>query len=320
MITIYIFFLKQSTFVYLFGIVYIYTYIKGYIVMLEIDVFCPLYNSENYITRLIEGIKSQENVIVKDIVFSVTESQDDTLELAKKYGTKIFEVKKSQFSHSLTREIGMSLCSSNIVVFLSDDVIIKDKYLFYNLTKDIGRNNIVYTFAHQITNSNGIEKYTREKNYPKTSYVVSRKDIDTMQIKAFYSSDACAAYDRITFNKLNGYDNKDMKVSEDMYYCRKVLLNDLKIKYCCDAIVTHSHNLSINQVYHRYIDIGTFFRQNPEFKEYRSVDSGLSLAKYILSRAIREKNLPVIFRFLPDMFARFLGKAKGEKHDNNNSK
>jgi len=279
--------------------------------MLEIDVFCPLYNSENYIARLIEGIKSQKNVIVKDIVFSVTESQDDTLKLAKKYGTKIFEVKKSQFSHSLTREIGMSLCSSNIVVFLSDDVIIKDKYLFYNLTKDIGRNNIVYTFAHQITSSNGIEKYTREKNYPKTSYVVSRKDIDTMQIKAFYSSDACAAYDRITFNKLNGYDNKDMKVSEDMYYCRKALMAGYKIKYCSDAVVTHSHNLSLKQVYHRYYDIGIFFGQCPEFKQYKSNGAGLSLAFYILKRALFTFNFPVLIRFLPEMAARFFGKKKG---------
>lgn len=288
--------------------------------MYEVDLFCPLYNSSKYIAGIIDGVKTQSNVIVKNVVFSVTESDDDTLDIVKRlskenlpFNLKYFIVKKKDFSHSLTREKGMfEYCESDRVVFISDDVIIDNPDVFYNLTKNLSE-EIIHTFARQITKSKGIEKYTREKNYPLESYIVEKKDIEKLQIKAFYSSDACSAYYRPKFIELNGYDNKNMKVSEDMYYCRKALLADCKIMYCADAHVLHSHNLTIKQVYKRYYDIGLFFKQNPEFKKYKSTDSGVKLAFYILGQALKHFDIPVLVRWLPDMLARYLGKRKGEK-------
>lgn len=288
--------------------------------MLEVDLFCPLYNSAKYLDGIINGIKYQKNIIVKNIVFSVTESSDNTLQMVKNLATssndfkiKYFEVLKKDFSHSLTREKGMyDYCESNRVIFISDDVIMNDENLFYNLTRNLNE-EIIHCFARQITKSKGIEKYTREKNYPKDSYIVSKEDIDRLQIKAFYSSDACSSYYRPKFIEINGYDHKDMKVSEDMYYCRNALLHDYKIMYCADAIVLHSHNLKVKQVYKRYYDIGLFFKQNPEFKEYKATDSGLKLAFYILGQALKHFDIPVLIKWLPDMTARYLGKKKGEK-------
>ena len=55
--------------------------------MLEVDLFCPLYNSAKYLEGIINGIKHQKNIIVKNIVFSVTESSDNTLQIVKKLAT-----------------------------------------------------------------------------------------------------------------------------------------------------------------------------------------------------------------------------------------
>ncbi len=288
--------------------------------MFEIDFFCPLYNSSKYLDRIFDGLKKQQNVILKTIVFSVTESSDDTIEHLKRLikennnlRIKYFEVKKEEFSHSLTREKAIiDYCESDRVVLLSDDVIINNENVFFELTKDLS-NSIVHTFARQITTSGGIEKYTREKNYPQKSYVVSKSDIEKMQIKAFFSSDACAGYYRPIFIEIGGYDHKNIKVSEDMYYVRKALLKGYTIKYCADAIVVHSHNLSIKQIYKRYYDIGLFFKQNPEFKEYKSFDSGIKLAIYIFFKALIHLDFFTLVRWCPDMLSRYLGKKKGEK-------
>jgi rhamnosyltransferase len=282
--------------------------------VLDIDVFVPLYNASNYMDRLIRGISSQKKVNINKIVFGVTDSFDGTLEIAKKVnGAIIFQVSKESFSHSLIREKGMSLCSSPIVIFLSQDVVLSDENAFFELAKSIRLNNIAYAFGRQITLSKGIEKYVREKNFPSSSYIVQFSDIQRMQIKAFYSSDAFAAYDREVFTDLGGYDNKRIIVSEDMYYCKKCLFNGYNIAYISSAVVTHSHNLSLKQLYKRYYDIGVFFKDNPEFKRYKSVNSGISLASYVLKRALQEANLKVLFRLIPDMFTRYIAKKRGER-------
>ncbi len=282
---------------------------------MKVDILCPLYNAEKDFETLINGINSQKDIDINRIIFPVTESIDKTLELAKGISNAIvIEVKKSDFSHSLTREKAVfEYAESDVVIFMTQDVMLSDPYAMHNIAECIGKDNVAQAFGRQLTKSKGIEKYTRKYNYPETSYVVSKEDIDRMQIKAFYSSDAFGAYDRNVFVELGGFDGKRMQVSEDMYFSRKAILSGYKLKYCAEAIVTHSHNLTIKQVYRRYYDIGVFFAQNPEFKEYKSINSGLSLAFKILGSALLHFDIPTIFRLMPDMGARYLGKKKGER-------
>lgn len=281
--------------------------------IVKIDILCPLYNASKDFEILIKGIKKQEKVEIDHIVFPVTDSDDNTLQLAKNVSNAIIlNIKKEDFSHSLTRELAIKQCTSDVVIFMSQDVYLSDEFALYNLAKSID-GDIVYAFSRQITKSKGIEKYTRQKNYPLTSYIMSKKDIEKEQIKTFYSSDACSAYNRKVFEELNGFDHKKFMVSEDMYYCRKAILAGYSIKYCAESIVTHSHTLTLKQLYKRYYDIGLFFAQNPEFKQYKSIDSGLKLALYILGQAIIHFDIPVLFRWAPDMFVRYLGKHKGER-------
>lgn len=278
-----------------------------------IDILCPLYNAERDFQTLIKGINQQEDIEIKNIIFPVTESNDNTLELAKSINNAIvLEVKKEDFSHSLTREKAMSFATSDVVVFMSQDVFLSDKYALKNLANCIN-GKVIHAFSRQLTKSKGIEKYTRDKNYPKESYVMSKKDIEKEQIKTFYSSDACSAYNREKFIELGGFDRKAFKVSEDMYFCRKAILADYSIMYCAESVVTHSHNLTLKQLYKRYYDIGLFFAQNPEFKEYKSTDTGLKFAFYILKQALKHFDIPVLFRWLPDMTARYLGMRKGKR-------
>lgn len=283
--------------------------------MKTIDILCPLYNASNDFETLMKGINQQQDVIINNIIFPVTESSDNTLELAKSIPNAIVhEIKKEKFSHSLTREKEIQFATSDVVIFMTQDVYLSDIYALKNLADSID-GDVIHAFARQLTKSKGIEKYIREKNYPATSYVMSEKDIEKEQIKTFYSSDACAAYDRKKFIELGGFDGKIFKVSEDMYFCRKAILASYSIKYCAESIVTHSHKLTLKQLYKRYYDIGLFFAQNPEFKEYKSIDSGLKLALYILKQALKHFDIPVLVRWFPDMLVRYLGKKKGEKQN-----
>lgn len=281
--------------------------------MLAVDVFCPLYNAKDYIERLINGIKIQKGVQINKIVFGVTESTDGTLDLVKTHEqVDYFVVKKKEFSHSLVREKGMSLCVSPVVIFLSQDVIIENENAFYELSKVID-DKTVYAYGRQLVKKKTVEYYTRKYNYPDKSSTVTKDDIERLQLKAFFSSDAFAAYNREVFFKLNGYDNIPMMFNEDMYYAKKILETGYTKAYVAEAEVVHSHKFTLKMLYRRYRTTGTWFKEHKEFQNYKATDSGVKLALFVLGQALKDFNIPVLFRWLPDMTARYLGMKKGKR-------
>ena len=80
---------------------------------------------------------------------------------------------------------------------------------------------------------------------------------------------------------------------------------------CAESVVHHSHDFTLKEVYGRYKLTGKFFKENSYLNNYGTNKSGGGLAKYILKRAIKDKNIKVLLRFLPDMGARFIGMKVG---------
>ena len=280
--------------------------------MKTVDIICPLYNAEEYIENLHKSFIMQKKVKINKIRYVLTESKDNTEEYLKNNNIEYKKIKKSEFSHSLVREKEAMESDSDVVAFVTQDVVIDDELWLYNLTKDIGKDNIVAAYSRQVTKYNNIEKYTRESNYPAQSKVVSQDDISKLGLKTFFFSDASSAIDTNIFKKLNGYDGKNLPISEDMYIAYKIINNGYKIKYCSESVVYHSHNFTLKEVYDRYKLTGKFFKENSYLDNYGTNKSGGGLAKYILKRAIKDKNIKVLLRFLPDMGARFIGMKVGK--------
>lgn len=279
--------------------------------MKTIDIICPLYNAEEYIENLHKSFIMQKKVKINKIRYVLTESKDNTEEYLKNNNIEYKKIKKSEFSHSLVREKEAMESVSDVVAFVTQDVVIDDELWLYNLTKDIGKDNIAAAYSRQVTKYNNIEKYTRESNYPTQSRVVSQDDISKLGLKTFFFSDASSAIDTSIFKKLNGYDGKKLPISEDMYIAYKIITNGYKIKYCAESVVHHSHDFTLKEVYDRYKLTGKFFKENSYLNNYGTNKSGGGLAKYILKRAIKDKNIKVLLRFLPDMGARFIGMKVG---------
>ena len=279
---------------------------------MNIDIICPLYKAENYIKSLNNSLVMQEKVDINKIKYIVTKGNDKTTDILKEMNIDYEEILSSEFSHSLTREEAAKKSNADIIVFITQDIIIKDKLWLYYLTKDIIEGKCEETYSRQIAKDNGIEKYTREKNYPKQSKIFTEEDVENLGIKAFFSSDASSAIKREIFDKLNYYDAKKLPTSEDMYITYKLIMNGYRVKYCADSVIYHSHNYGIKENYKKYYDIGKFFKQNSYLNKYKVTKAGGGMAKYILKRAIEDKNWKVILNFLPNMVSRFLGMQMGK--------
>lgn len=279
---------------------------------MKIDVICPLYNAEQYIEKLDRSLRSQKKVEVNRIRYILTESTDQTERYLKKHKRYYSKIKKENFSHSLSREEEALKSNADILVFITQDVVIEDELFLYHLTKDIGKNKIAAAYARQISKYDNIEKYTRENNYPDHDKIVSKHDIKKLGLKTFFFSDAAGAISTKIFKEVKGYDHKKLPISEDMYITYKIIMKDYYVKYCSDAICYHSHKFTLKQIYDRYKLTGKFFKQNKYLDQYGTTESGFSMAKYILKRILEEKRLLLLFRYPFDMAARLIGMKMGK--------
>lgn len=279
-----------------------------------VTIICPLYNSENYIVELNKNIDKQKNVDIKKIFYILTDSSDNSEKVMKDNKIPYELINKNNFSHSLTREKYGLMAKTDIICFITQDIVIKDSNWLYELTKNIGKDNIVAAYSRQISKYNNIEKYTRESNYPNKSFVVSKNDIEEKGLKTFFFSDASSAIDTKVYKKLNGYDGKNLPINEDMYMAYKIIMNGYSISYESKSIVYHSHRFTLKQIYQRYKQTGVFFKDNNYLDKYGTNSSGASMAKYVLKRILQDHNFKMLFRYPFDMAARFIGMKVGKKH------
>ncbi|MBR1679711.1 MAG: glycosyltransferase family 2 protein [Bacilli bacterium] len=280
---------------------------------MSVDIICPLYNAEKYIKKLDESLKKQKEVRIDKIIYILTESQDTTEEILKKNKITYKKIKKEEFSHSLVRETAAMNSKADIVCFITQDIVIEDELWLSKLIKNIESGKSAAAFSRQISKYNNIEKYTREKNYPKESRIVSKKDIESMGLRTFFFSDASSAIKTEVFKALKGYDHKKLPINEDMYIAYKLITKGYKISYEADSVVYHSHHFTLKELYNRYKLTGQFMKENSYLDQYGTTKTGGGLAKYILIRAIKDCNIKVLLRFPFDMGARWFGMKAGKK-------
>lgn len=280
---------------------------------LNVDIICPLYNAEKYIENLNESLVKQKNVNINKVLYILTESKDKTEELLRKENLNYKKIKKSEFSHSLVRENAAKESKADIIVFVSQDIVIERDNWLEKLVQPIINGEADACYSRQLTKFNNIEKYTRECNYPEQSLIKTKTDIEKLGLKTFFYSDASSAINNEIFKKLNYYDGKNLTINEDMYIAYKLIINDYKIKYCADSIVYHSHNFTLKELYDRYKLTGIFFKENNYLNNYGTTGSGLNLAKYVLKRIIYEHRLGLLMRYPFDMAVRLIGMKAGKR-------
>lgn len=280
---------------------------------MKVDIICPLYEAENYILNLNYSLLKQENVNINKIQYVLTKSKDNSEKILKENKLNYILIDKKDFSHSLTREKEAMKSKSDIIVFISQDIVIENTDYLYNLVNPIINGEANACYSRQLTKFDNIEKYTRESNYPDKSIIKAKDDIEKLGLKTFFFSDASSAVNAKVFKKLNGYDGKNLPINEDMYFAYKLIMNGYKIKYCADSVCYHSHNFKLKELYDRYKLTGRFFKENSYIDNFGTNKSGGGLAKYILKRAIKDKNIKVLIRFVPDMTARYIGMKVGKR-------
>jgi rhamnosyltransferase len=105
--------------------------------------------------------------------------------------------------------------------------------------------------------------FTRSFNYPEQSSIKSQADMDRLGIKTYFCSNVCAAYRKELYLSLGGFIKRTI-FNEDMIFAGKIIKSGMKIAYCADARVIHSHNYSNIQQLRRNFDLAVSQKDNQD--------------------------------------------------------
>ena len=238
---------------------------------MKVGLIIPTLNAGKNFRTLLEQIAAQDLNLKKLIVDS--ESTDETLSLAEKFGFEVLTVQRKNFNHGATRQLAVKYLlekfSLDVIIFLTQDVLLYDEKTLSTLVKIFDEDSTVgLTYGRQLPHNDATleAKILRQFNYPAESQLKSLDDKKIYGIKTALNSNSFAAYRVDALKSVGGFPAQVI-LSEDMYVAAKMLLDGWKIFYNASAQVYHSHNYTATQEFHRYFDIGVFHSRESWIRE-----------------------------------------------------
>ena len=282
----------------------------------RISVIIPALNAEKYIKTLLDALFEQ-TIKPDEIVVVDSESEDNTTAVCKQYSNvRIIPILRKDFDHGKTRDMALRTCDSDYVLFITQDAYPKDKYYIENLLKPFQYDEkIAISSGRQIARKDAtpMEKCIRNFNYPEKSSVRSKDDLEQLGIKTFFFSDVCSAYRKDIYEKVGGFEYP-IKTNEDMFFAAKIIQSGYKIAYAAEAVVVHSHNLTLKEQYQRnYIQGYEIERHKNILGNVSQNSEGVKLVKKVSAELIRNGHIISFVHFGFDCCARVLGSKMGSK-------
>lgn len=226
---------------------------------------------------------------------------------------RILEIEKDDFGHGKTRNTAAELSDSDYLILMTQDAVPADKKLCGELVNALStasdKGTVAVAYGRQLARDNAdiTEKFSRSYNYPTESECRDIYDLEKKGIKAIFCSDACAIYNLEIFRALNGFED-DVEFNEDELYAYKALKNHYAVRYCAEARVFHSHNLSLKEQFRRSCEIAESQKEHPEvFAELATEKEGVKFFKKGLAYIAKRGSLKDCLYFVIYCGVRYLG-------------
>lgn len=238
-----------------------------------------------------------------------TDNKDRLNKMIDENNIIIKHIEKKEFDHGKTRNFAACFVNGDYILYMTDDCIPYDNNLLYNLLIGFDDKKVAVSTARQIAKINAkiSEKLVREYNYPNITYTRDIYTENKYGIKNYFISNVCSMYDKNIFNGLLGF-KENIPLNEDMLYAYKLIHNNYKIYYNCDAKVYHSHNLSYMEQFKRNYLIAKSQKQNKEvFLNLKNLKEGKNMVLYVLKQLLKDFKIFESIDFVFSCLFRYLG-------------
>lgn len=189
-------------------------------------------------------------------------STDNTLDMAREFETKIYEIKPEEFHHSKTRNLGAELSIGDYLVYLSQDATpVNDEWL-KNLITPLKNEESDVVYGKQVAykNAKPMDKFFYDYFYPAEKIILAERDINdpkTFYLENIFLSDVNAGMKRECWSKIKF--DEDIFFAEDKNFALRALKTGYKVVYEPKALVYHSHDYSIVSLFRRRFKDGISF-------------------------------------------------------------
>lgn len=220
---------------------------------INISIIILTRNAGNLFKKVMANVYSQDYKENFEVLVIDSSSEDNTVNIARKYPAKIITINPKDFGHGKTRNLGAKKARGKYLVFLTHDAVPRNKHWLGEIVKDLDKKNIAGIFGRQIARANAVpmEKFFYFKMYRGKSFLWNKRNIQ---------------YDETIFSNANSAVRKsfllkhpfpeDILMSEDREWALKMIDKGYDILYQSSALVTHSHDTRTINLFKRYFDFG----------------------------------------------------------------
>ncbi len=264
--------------------------------MVRISVIIPVKNGEKTIKDCLNAIFNQTLISQTEVIIIDSGSTDSTLEIARKFQVRIFEIKVEDFNHGRTRNYGISLAKGELVAFTVQDAEAINNMWLENMASHFKDNEVAGVCGQQVVlHRPGINplQWFRPISEPGISnqQYKNRKDFSKLspKQKRFVCGwdDVSAMYRK---NIMQVIPFEPVIFQEDCLWAKMALLNGHKIIFDKRARVHHYHHTTYNQQFNRkkieFLCDYAMFEKKPE------IENLFNSLLLILTRSIKFKVSP----------------------------
>ena len=282
---------------------------------MKVSVIIPTLNAERWIARQLDMLLSQ--TVEVEILVIDSGSADATCSLVRAHADRVrlLEIPRDRFDHGGTRDYALRQSAGDFVCFLTQDALPTDERCLEKLLAAFSSPDVAAAYGRQIACSDApeYEKLTRRFNYPDQPRIWREADIPRYGVKAYFFSDACAAYRRDTYLAVGGFD-APIITNEDMMMAGKLLHAGYALAYTPEAAVYHSHRYTLWQEYRRNVRIGKVMEQYRDRLTGAQTDAeGLRMLRFVGGELAREGRIGELIEFGIRAAVRFAGNRVGKR-------
>ena len=261
----------------------------------EIAIIMRSMNEQPFAERSLQALmhQSRQDFVLYNVD---TGSEDETFEIVKQYNQNpdnIFQIRPDEYVPGRVLNDMCARTTEPIIVFLNADAIPLDEYWLDKLVKPLFEEEADAAFSKQIPRNDAyfIVKYDYNRAYDKKNIAKSEH---------FFSAVSCAIKRELWENH-NFYTEG---IAEDLAWSIESKNDGARIQFVDDAIVEHSHNYTLKQLYKRHYHHGAAYSQilnkRPELaKQFMTLMSHLARDLFYTMLRVHLHTIPynILYRF-----------------------
>ncbi|RYX85484.1 glycosyltransferase family 2 protein [bacterium] len=229
----------------------------------SVSIVLPVWNGARDLRDTLPALAAQQYDGKVEIIAIDSGSRDDSVDLLREAGARIWEIPQSEFGHGKTRNFGVREASGEIIVFLSQDATPMGSDWLQQLVKPVQDSHVGAAFARQLPRQDAtpLERYFHYSIYPAKGSITRSRKGRALSVSNVFFSNVCSVARREVCLRFPF--DETVIMSEDQVFSRDLLQNGLDIVYAPQAQVIHSHHYNLRALFKRNFDSGYSLRSFP---------------------------------------------------------